>query len=369
MDRQTSAFFAILESGLWETEIGRPECFPLDAGQWEDVFRLSVRQTVTGITYRGLLHLPEKFLPPVQLLVRWTSEADRIERGNFRMDSALVSLNGFFLENGIRPVLQKGQGVAAMYRYPAARECGDIDLYFTAEEERVRAEELVRKAGCRVRSMPDGSSSYRWKGIEVEHHGRLVDICSPFRKKHVDSFIGKYGFEDMKLHSDAGDTCIMVPSPMLNLLMLNAHVFKHASGWGIGMRQICDMAVACSVLRERIDFDEMRAMERKAGLAGWSAVLYSFMEKYLALEWNSYARTGRASSRAGRLLDTVLEGGNFGFYTRASMKPGGPLWRRKLRTAGAFLRNCGFSMGVAPGEAFWAFVSLVAGQKHNYGKQ
>lgn len=162
--------FSLLRAGLWEREPDDLSPFPLTDAQWWNVYRMAVRQTVTGIVCRGLHHLPEALLPGDALMIRWVAETDRIERKNRRMDAVVCLLAQRMGRNGLHPVLLKGQGVAAFYEHPLTRECGDIDLCFLSEEEEREAAELMRRVGCRTEKQPDGRTvtagrEWRWNTI------------------------------------------------------------------------------------------------------------------------------------------------------------------------------------------------------------
>ncbi len=357
------AFFSLLGAGLRGLPL--PDAalsdFPLGAGQWERIYETALRQTVAGILYSGLQSLPEECLPPAPLLIRWTAAADSIERRGRMMNRALAGLYGLFRSSGLDPILQKGQGIAAMYPHPLLRECGDIDFCFRSEEEKNRAASVVAGAGCRVSRMPDGSHFYRWKGVDVEHHGRLFDICSPFRKSCLSRLETGMETEHVFIEGPDGRIRLTVPSPVPNLLMLNAHVLKHAIGRGVGLRQVCDVAVAMEHLTLPDDREKLRQMERKAGLSAWSAVLYTFVGEYLGTDCSgSGYRQDR--KRAARLYEIIMKGGNFGHYYPGALSAEMPGWKRKAGTAWSFIRNSGFSMSVAPAETFWTFMRLLAGQ-------
>lgn len=363
-DGNIKMLFSLLRSGLW----GRPDAAlpggPLSEAAWEEVLALAERQTVAGVAYLGLHHLPELFEPPVGILVRWAAKADAIERRNARMGEALGELCVLFRQNGISPVLQKGHDVAAMYAYPMLRECGDIDFYFTSEEEQAAASAIVAGHGCRVRRASDGSDCYSWNGIPVEHHRRLLDIYSPFRKRVAERLESEYGFEDRRIRTGAesgASVLVRVPSPMLKLLMLNLHILKHAVGRGVGLRQVCDMAVACSVLHGEIDSREAESLIRRAGIRRWTRVLQSFMVSCLGLDPGQLPYQDSSAS-PDALLDLIISGGNFGRFASGSAGGEASSLRRKFNTAASFLRNSGFSMAVAPEETLSVLLELLSGQ-------
>lgn len=355
-----SVLLALLRSGLWEKEIDDLSDFPLSAGEWGSVLRLSRQQTVTGLVFEGLQHLPDDMLPPEPVLIRWTAEVDAIERMNLKMNRSLSQLYDLFRSHGFDPVLQKGQGVAQFYAKPLLRECGDIDFYFESGEAFAGAAGIVRSCGMQVRNMPDKSLFYVWNGTEVEHHVRLFDLHNPFLQRYLGTLERRKGYAQLPL-LPRHDLSVTVPSPFLNLLMLNLHILKHALGWGIGLRQLCDMARACYKLHQSIDTVEMEQVCGRLGLKRWSPLLHSFMTVHLGLPASCLPYPATAAD-ARPLLDIVWRGGNFGYVLTTRKSSGRSVWRRKLRTAGAFRDNLRFAARYAPRETFWIVADLMKGQ-------
>ena len=167
------------------------------------------------------------------------------------MNRVLTELYELFHTNGLHPILQKGQGIARFYEKPLLRECGDIDFYFSDKEESRQAASLVSQTGCRVSPKADDSLCYYWKGVNVEHHTRLTDLHSPFIRK----YLYKQEQDPANLTSfklPGNPTEITIPSPLLNLVLLNTHIMKHAFGWGIGLRQLCDLARAITACKRKL---------------------------------------------------------------------------------------------------------------------
>ncbi len=402
------AFLTLLRAGLW----GRnpmEEGFPrLGDEEWEQVFRMSVRQTVSGIVFDGICRLPDGFQPSQGGFAKWVAAADRIERNNARMNAALKGLVKLFTDNGLQPALQKGQGVAELYPAPLHRECGDIDFYFPERPDSGRSPslskrlamndksvELVKSQGIDVELMPDGSQSYEWQGIEVEQHPTIVDLCSPTARKWIKELDEEPGY----VPSDLADG-LLVPSPELNALLLNTHILKHALGKGIGLRQMCDLAMQyhriCADGRKAECGGRIFSLYRKAGILKWSRLLHSFLVGVIGLPEEELPYSEKVVSYRP-LFRIVEDGGNFGqfrgkgpegsgHFDRLSDRKGAEgsrghncsaasegskerngasgksAGKRKLETAGMFLGRAGFSLRFAPREAFWTFWELVKGQ-------
>ena len=341
MDKTLQALFALLQAGLWGIfDEAAASAFPLSAGEWERVFTLARQQTVTGIAFRGLDFLPEEAAPPMGIMAKWMAHADRIEQSNRVMNETVAKLYGHFASVGVEAVLQKGQGVAAMYPEPLLRECGDIDLYFPGHDG--VSDPLAGIDGAVRERQPDDSWSYVVDGIIVEHHTDLLDIQSPRAKRYVKRLIEEKGFEKVV----TGDGVeVLVPAPEVNLLLLSSHILKHAFGVGIGLRQFCDYAVARRYYEGRVNEEEMREIWRMTGLEKWQGLLEGFLVK-----------------KTGVLLDIVLKGGNFGVYSKDRENVPRARWARKVQTFKALMGNIGFAFRYAPGEWFWTTMQLLGGQ-------
>ena len=381
MDGVRNDFLILLRAGLWGRDPMAEGFQRLCDEEWEEVFRMSGRQTVTGIVFDGICRLPDELQPSERLFAGWVVAVDRIEAGNRRMNAALKELTGLFVEKGLRPVLLKGQGVAELYPAPAHRECGDIDFYFS---QATLAEEIIRSKGVDVSRMTDGSLSYNWKGIEIELHPRMADLHSPRPRKWLKELEEKTEF----VPSDLAEG-LMVPPPEVDALILSSHILKHALGKGIGLRQMCDLAMEY----HRMHSDE-RCGEIGAELFGhylftgildWNQLLHAFLVGVIGLPEEELPYIEKPVSYLP-LMRIVEDGGNFGQHrggrsdkstssalrkrgdrgldqsAKQAHKPAEGLVHRKLDTAGMFVRRAGFSLRYAPGEAFWTVASLIGGQ-------
>lgn len=377
MERVRNAFLILLRAGLWESDPTAEEFMRLSDEEWEHLFRLSARQTVTGIVFDGICRLPDEIQPSERIFARWLAAVDGIERSNERMNVALKGLAGMFVGGGLNPVLQKGQGIAVLYPAPSHRECGDIDLFFP-QDQFLKAAKQIRASGAGASLMPDGSLSYDWQGIDVEHHPEIVDLSSPCLSRWLAELTENPG----EIPSALADG-LSVPSPELNALMLNAHILKHAIGKGVGLRQMCDLAMVYHSIGKEDNPMEMRerifTFYRRAGILKWSRLLHSFLVGVIGLpkEELPYPEKLVSSKPLERIVE---EGGNFGQYrtggrgntgkgTKESARrnksvhaPAGGRIGSKLATAGMIVRRAGFSLRFAPAEVFWNVVKLLKGQ-------
>ena len=360
IDAEHNALFTLVRSGLWETAV-EPPSLPLSDDSWSRIFEIARNQTVSGIAYRGLQYLPDEMLPPIQVMMRWMAEVDRMERNSHAIDTANIQLSQLFQSQGLTPITVKGQGVARLYEHPELRQAGDIDLFFTTKEEFEKAAKIVESQIATIKKKPDGSISYTFGGFEVEHHRCIVDLCRPSSARFLAQYAAENGYINQPITLEPA-TAITVPSPATNLLVLNAHIMKHAIGSGIGLRQLCDMARACHIYSHLADIKEMVEVYRAAGIDRWSRLLHAFLVQHLGLPADEQPYSTPLSD-AAPLLRIIMDGGNFGHHRKTAQKPGNQSeLRRKIKTAGNFARAAKFSCKYAPIEAIFTVSSLFIGQ-------
>ena len=316
------ALFPLICAGLYERNFKKfPELTPK---QWAAVVSMAHRQTVTGILSRGITHLPKDYPLPEDILLKLVAEAETIQRQGRKVQQVADTLTARFQAEGLHPIIMKGPEVARFYPEPLLRECGDLDLYFKPDE----IDQALKAAGT-VEKAPDGSFHFLEDGINIDVHRKYFNLST----KHVPA----------------------VPSPEATLLMLSAHILKHCMGPGIGLRQLCDMAMAYKALQ--VPPEQLRQCFREAGLERWNKLLFSFLNKYLCAE-ALYDELPDPKP----LLDIILEGGNFGHYaaTRGAAISKGP-FRRKLDTARRYLKRLPVSFKYAPREVLPAIGELISG--------
>ena len=296
---------------------------------WDSLLVLAREQTVTGLLYRAVELLPEDVEVPSETLLRLIGAADRIRRGNQAIARVSEPLLRDLRTQGFHPVVLKGSMCAARYPQPELRESGDIDLYLPPEEFDA-AVRFLETGGTPSTGSPDNSSHFKIDGLDIDLHRHYFDLHS----------------KENRLPP--------VPSEAAELLMLSAHILKHATGTGVGLRQCCDMATAvkaCQTSPETLEH-----YFRQTGTWRWNCLLYSFLEDAFCVS-SPFPKTDPSPLRS-----ILLKGGNFGHYatSRTRRLALSPL-RRKADTAFRILRNLPFSLHYAPRETLLRITDLTKG--------
>ena len=312
----------------------REQIAALGDTEWRQILLLSREQAVSGLVYEALSTLNITDIPE-DVSLDLLMDASRIEHRSRHLQTLTESLVRALEEKGLHPVVMKGPAAADMYPVPSLRVSGDLDLFLPPEESPIARKFLGLSFG-RESYAPDGSSHFTANGYEVDLHTRYYDL------------------------SAEGKDLPAVPSPEGTILMLSAHILKHAMGPGVGLRQICDMAMACRSLTEKIDTVRLRKYFRSSGTTRWNRMLCSLIHIRFGLDTGFFP--GEKPRRFAPLEKIVFAGGNFGHYSQSRKKA---LFRsaraRKVDTAFRLVRRIPFSLHYAPKEYTSYFISLIKG--------
>ena len=331
-------FLALLRSGLYRTDPAPTELEAiarLELGQWKEIIQFAREQTVTGIIGDAVTRLPGSVHVPESILYTVMGEMERIRYRSRRITLTADKIEEVLQGRGFHPLVMKGPAVATFYPDPLLRISGDIDLYLPSQEI-APVREWIASTGLKVRPAPDGSFHFNTEGTDVDVHDTYYD-----------------------LHRDAS-LLPAIPSAEATLLMLSAHILKHAAGTGVGLRQCCDLALAYQGLSGQYDPDALKKWSEQAGLLKWNQLLSAFLNTRLLADVPSFSPVQLPDPQ--KLDRIVLDGGNFGhFAARRTDALKGPGWKRKMDTVRCFLRRLPFSLTYAPHETFARIGDLVKG--------
>ena len=104
-------FFALLRYS-----IDRSDDFPYSPTPEEgkEIFDISQKQALAGITFTGIEKLKKEQRPPVNILLAWHSICQKIIAYNNKLNSLACRITQKFEQEGFNNVILKGQGVAQL---------------------------------------------------------------------------------------------------------------------------------------------------------------------------------------------------------------------------------------------------------------
>lgn len=337
-------FLYLLRLGLWGKQDEKMKVSFSDE-EWIKVYREANKQTVQGIILDGILLLPEECQPTAQILIPWQQEISGLEQANKRQIMLLTQLEFFFgLQHNQPYRLLKGQGIAQYYRNRLHRVCGDFDLWFGNQEMTEKANKIMESTGIKIERGTDNEAEYPWNGAYIEHHSHLVELHSPFIQKELSAW-------EMKVFQESKD----IPTPCANLMLQITHILKHQLTHGIGLRQICDLAVCLTALE--YDPEELKTLCKKFGVYKWTRLLMTLVHQHLNVPIEKLPFPLLPNAEA--LLDEIWEAGNFGFGdNRFGDRPQGKI-AGKLFTVRIFLHKVKTFIFYTPAECFWFNMSMA----------
>lgn len=309
-NRLRDVFFQLVRIGLWGKE-SLLLSSPLSEADWSEIRSYAIHHTVEGLIYDSFRFLKEEQLPPQTIRLKWTVRVDQIERHNIKMNEVIASQYTAFTREGLQPILQKGQGIAACYDIPLHRISGDIDWYFD-ENGYAKAREILKDKKIKFKDSAGFNLDYDWKGIHIEHHKKLFDLVNPLKKSFLLKLQAKYRSKQQDLLIN--DVPIKILAPELQLLQVNAHILKHLISFGIGLRQICDSARLYHDVASQIDPQALKKIYCDAGILGWTHLLHIILVKNLGLPIDKIPFPYPKNWSADWMMDEIWYSGNFGFH-------------------------------------------------------
>lgn len=301
--------FQLLRTGLWggeKIDLLRP----LNEEEWSQVFFYAINHSIEGLIYDSFAFLNESQLPSSVIRLKWAARIDRIERNNLQMNDVIAKQFDAFSTLGLRPILQKGQGVANCYRIPLHRISGDVDWYFEANGYTIARNELKTK-GIVFQDTAGFSLDYDWQGVHIEHHKKLFDIRSPLKINYLNMIFNKYNSRHQTLLINNVPVTLLAPE--MQLLQVNSHILKHLLGFGIGLRQFCDSARLYYTLTDSIDPIALKQIYKKAGILRWVHLLHKILVDTIGLPKSYIPFPYPEELDATWMLREVWYSGSFGY--------------------------------------------------------
>lgn len=355
MDKKIrDAFLLLLKQGLWGKRIEPISGFNFNKQEWSLIYQISLSQTVEGIVYEGILLLPNELYPPYEILLRWTAKIDSIERFNKKVRNSLSILADGLTQNNIKFLLLKGLGLAENYNQPLLRVSGDIDLYFPTLEDYNNANSLLRAKGSIINKGDHHSVFYVFNNVEIEHHTKMIDVFNPFCQKYIKDLIS--GEVNNNGTLVINEQQISIPSYTLSQVQANAHILKHYMGFGIGLRQICDVARLCQVKDESFNGNELKSIYIRLGLERWMNVIHNLLIKDLGLEESKLPYQIERDYDTEPIMNDIFNSGNFGFHEIRYRDGESNLSDRYYKRDNLFKRVIPHiikSINLVPKEVFW----------------
>lgn len=359
LSKNQQVFFSLLRAGLWEKE---SDLLTYSGINFSEVYSLAEQQSVVGLIAAGLGHVKEVKIPKEDVLT-FARVALQLEQMNLSMNAFIEVLIKRMRDAGIYSILVKGQGIAQCYEKPLWRACGDVDLLLS-ESDYEKAKQWFGSLGSIVLE----ENKYR-KRIEYAVNSWNVELHGTMRgdiKESIDRVIDDAQmdvFMGGNVRSwDNGKTTLFLPSVDNDVIFVFTHILQHFFREGVGVRQICDWCRLMWTYKDSLNLGLLESRIRKAGIVSeWKAFAA------LAVDWLGmpveamplYDPSRKWSRKAERIMDYVLEVGNFGHNRDLEYKKTSSFAKRIMISFGRRVHDFRRQVMIFPLDAIIAFWGVV----------
>lgn len=324
-------FYRILNSGLWGGG-SRSEGFSVSDRERRTLFEMGRLQAVSGVLAIGM---DECGVDLGSDRLSWVKTLMYIEKRGKKIDLLARKIVEELADEGMTAEVFKGPSVAKWYRKPEARSFGDIDIVVMKGAERI--EEVLRKWGIGYKREHEDVVCMIER-INVEFHHRRDYVYCPKDNRVLQQLV-----KDFPNSNEVYLACIMV------------HLRRHILAYGMGMKQVCDVAV---MLRNaELDMEFLSKIIKELHMERFCAALFGFLKRCLEVEvFPIEPDCGRNSVF---IEETVWRDGYLLKIERENRSKGLPALRRVAGNAWFWVKRSVRMSVVMPREAVWFIPYMV----------
>lgn len=358
---------------------GSLSCVPSEKS-WQWLYNMAQKQSLVGVCFVGVQRLcdsdSENYCGMTeQQFLTWMGMAARIQDMNREMDGQCVQLQAMLAEDGMRSCLLKGQTAAMLYDgdLVGLRQSGDIDVWVDAPQWMVT--EWAVSHGSQGPHGSQGSPDSNDPKGSQKVTGRLHVACNVFPETDVelhftpslfsspaaDRRLQKW-FEICREECMTNRVClkpecnlvVTAPTVDFNLVYLLHHAFRHYLFEGVGLRHVMDyyMALRRSTPAQR---SAARQKIRELGMESFAGAMMWVMAQVFGMG-DDMMVADMDSRRGERLLEVIMEGGNFGHDTQKYKVTG---WDKPFSRLSRYVRRNWFMLRDYPWEILWNVVKKL----------
>lgn len=307
--------FSLLRSALWQI----PCHESITDSDWVHIMHFMRKQALDGIIPDALALMtssPQR----TKVKMRMIGRQLLVERANLKMNEELISFTKELEKKNIPHVLLKGQGIGTLYPFPQHRVSGDIDLYVPKDYIRRVNDGLLAFGGKRGEENRH-HIDYSVNGILWELHHCIFYFQKDSRNIRFMQYVDE-ALKDKPVYVNVGCGNVRVLPPTTNVLLLLSHILDHFYCQGIGLRQLCDLAILLDKEHDNINPQKLQdslkelALERCYRIFGYICVKYIG----LAFEKLMIKPTKSDEQLAHKIIKDCIQGGNFGRNAHSGRK-------------------------------------------------
>lgn len=307
MQQVLYCFFELLKSSLTGKNIKIPK---LKDEEWNELFELSMKQSVAGLIADALQSQPKELAPYKPTLFKFIAIQNKIKNRNELVSHRTKEISLYFTSQGFKNCILKGQSVARLYPNPNSRCPGDIDLWVSGSPNEII--DFIRNRYDNIEYptyLHIGIKAF--DDVEVEVHFRPSRSFNPWINLKLQRFFRKNAEEQFNNSPVQGFNS---PTIKFDAIYSLSHIFRHFIYNGIGIRQIVDYFF---ILRSLPVGDRKWVIENLSTLKmiRFFKATEWVLQKVLDLE-NEYLLCTPDEEFGRAIINEIIKTGNFGKYDK-----------------------------------------------------
>ncbi len=262
---------------------------------WVFVCRMCKFQSMSGLFWAGLQKCEK--LPEPRFIEHFHKKdtQERFQYGHQQRERQRVIQ--MLEEERIPYILLKGSRMRDFYPDPMARTSCDIDILFRGDEAvEKRIHERMLGFGYEFEVDAGATINYLCNPVEFEMHRYLFDDRMEFH-----GFFDKVWEYSVPVKEGS---CERFLTEEFFYVYMVAHMAKHFSRYGSGVRPVIDLYLYLQRAPQGFDLQKAREILKDIGL-------YDFEQRLLALT-KAWFETGELSETDQKLTDYIMEAGIYG---------------------------------------------------------
>lgn len=295
---------------------GRECALTLAPDDWTALLRLAGEQKLLPLVYAAVRGTPGFAAVPEAVRAAARRQTMREAAAQTVHTEAFLRLYQALRAEGLAPVVVKGIVCRALYPQPELRPSSDEDLYLTAAEMPhfhavlLRAGFVLTEPERDYRSAHEARYVHPDTGLVVEGHWAL------FPTEYAVYAALNVQLPDLMQRAqdwETGGVTLRVPDACDHLIFLLLHAFKHFISSGVGVRQLCDIALWMRRFGAQIDWQRVRAALRATHSEGFAAAVIDAGVHWFGLERAAaHIPPDWETLESAALLADALSGGVYG---------------------------------------------------------
>lgn len=296
--------------------IGSDDDFPYTPtdNEWQEIFDISIKQTLAGIAFLGIEKLPEEKRPPKKLYITWHIACEHIKKFNKKLNQATCAVSNKFREVGFRNVVLKGQGVAQLYPQPLYRQAGDIDIWLEGDRDNII--KYLRSITQSHELMCYHHTDFPInEEFNIEVHFMPSWMNNPLTNKRLQKFFTNCAEREFtnSITMETNDNIATVSTLAFNRIFILQHIYRHLFDEGVGLRQLLDYYM---VLSKGFTQEEKKAtietLRQLNMLSFTGATMYVLQEVFGMKKDRMLVEPDIQQGKF--FLHEIMQSGNFGLY-------------------------------------------------------